>query len=485
MSTPISLLSLTQQAISETSRQADLLARLQQQTSTGKKLLAPSDDPALSATLVANDAQDQRLNAFLNTISTVTSTLDQGVSTMQDAGDVIVAAKSIALQGAQSDNDATARSALAQQVNILIQRLVALGNTQQNGRYIFSGDAVGTQPFVVSALDKSGNPAQVTYQGSTAAPSTLAGPGQTVTPYITGNVVFGTSTRGTPVYAGSTGAKPGSGTDNATSDVSLVVAHTATSYAGASGVQVGTSSATGDTILGPAGAHTLTVIDTAGDGSAGTVSLDGGPPIAFTNGDTNLKVNNNTGGIVYVDTSAITAGFNGTVDITSDGTLSTDGGATTTPIDFSANQQITDSTTGQLVNVDTSAVTSTGTESIHETGSYDAFQILISLRDDLLNNSLGSTAQGLAISSRLDELDQVHQTILSSVGSQSAQLQGLQGLQSHVQALDLSTKKVQSALGDADLTDLIVQLQTQSTLLQMTYAGITRMFSTSLLDFLK
>src|SRR4051794_19534487 len=128
MTTPISLLFLTQQAISESSRQSETLARLQQQASTGKKLLAPSDDPALSATLVANDAQDQRLGAFLNTINSVTSTLDQGVSTLQDAADVLVAAKSLALQGAQSDLDATARAALAQQVNVLIQRLISLGN---------------------------------------------------------------------------------------------------------------------------------------------------------------------------------------------------------------------------------------------------------------------------------------------------------------------------------------------------------------------
>src|SRR5262249_11115823 len=153
---------------------------------------------------------------------------------------VIVAAKSLALQGTQSDNDANARTALAQQVNILIQRLVALGNTQQNGRYIFSGDAVGKQPFVTTT-DAQGNPTQVTYQGSTSVPATLAGPGQSVTPYIDGSVVFGASARTAPVYSGTTGAKAGTGTDNATGDVSLIVAHTATTYDPGSGVQPGTS----------------------------------------------------------------------------------------------------------------------------------------------------------------------------------------------------------------------------------------------------
>jgi flagellin-like hook-associated protein FlgL len=401
---------------------------------------------------------------------------------MTAASNILVAAKSLALQGAQSSVDANARIALAQQIDVLISQLVGLGNTQQNGRYIFSGDSVSTKPFAVTGTNADGSTSQVSYQGSENVPTTLAGPGQTVTPYIDGSVVFGTGARAAPVYSGTTGAAAGAGTDSAQGDVTLTIAHTSSTYDGASGIQAGSSSATGDTILGT---HTLTIVDTAGDGSAGTVSLDGGPAIAFTSGDTNLKVNDNSGGFVYVDTSAISPGFNGSVNLTSSGTLSIDGGATTTPIDFSSNQQVSDPTSGSLINVDTSDLATTGTESIQESGSYNAFQILIGLRDDLKNSAIGSTAQGLAISSRLGELDNVNNTVLSSVGSQSAQLQALQGLQNHVQDLQLNGQQTASQLGDADIPGLIVQMQTQSTLLQMTYEGITRMFQSSLLDFLK
>ena len=482
MTVPISLLSLTQQSIAETTRQNTTLAKLQEQASTGKVLTAPSDNPALAAALAANSAQSAQYGAYLDTINTVTSTLNEGVSVMQDASNILVSAKSLALQGAQSDNDANARSALAQQVDVLIQQLVGIANTQQNGRYLFSGDSVGTKPFAVTGTNPDGTTSQVSYQGSSNIPSTLAGPGQSVTPYIDGSVVFGTGDRATPVYSGTTGAAPGSGTDSAEGDVTLTIAHTSTTYAGTSGVQAGSSSATGDTLLG---SHTLTVVDTAGDGSAGTVSIDGGPAIAFTSGDTNLKVTDNHGGVLYLDTSAIAPGFNGTVNLTSNGTLSIDGGATTTPIDFSSNQQVADGASGALINVDTSNLTSVGNVSVQESGSYSAFQILIGLRDDLNNSAIGSTAQGLAISSRLGELDTADNTILSSVGSQSAQLQALQGLQNHVQELQLNTQTTASQLGDVDIPGLIVQMQTQSTLLQMTYEGITQMFQTSLLDFLK
>jgi flagellar hook-associated protein 3 FlgL len=482
MTVPISMLAMTQQAIAETTAQNDSLSKLQEQASTGQVLTAPSDNPALAATLAANSAQNQQYGAYIDTINSVTSTLNEGVSTMTDASNLIVSAKSLALEGAQSGLNANDRAALGQQVDVLIQQLVALGNTQQNGRYLFSGDSVGTQPFAVTGTNPDGSTAQVSYQGSANVPSTLAGPGQTVTPYIDGNTVFGAGDRAAPAYSGTTGAAAGAGTDSADGDVTLTLAHTTTTYGGGSGVQAGSSSAADDTVLG---AHTLTIDDTSGNGTAGTVSLDGGPPIAFTNSDTDLKVGNNTGSVVYIDTSAITPGFNGAVDLTSNGTMSIDGGATTTPIDFSSNQQVSDSTTGALINVDTSGVTSTGTESIQESGSYNAFQVLIGLRDDLNDSSLSSAAQGQAIESRIGELDDVNNTILSSVGSQSAQLQALQGLQNHVQDLQLNTQETASQLGNVDLPNLIVQMQTQSTMLQMTYEGITQMFQTSLLNFLQ
>src|SRR5439155_11953260 len=100
--------------------------------------------------------------------------------------------------------------------------------------------------------------------------------------------------------------------------------HTSTTYQAGSGVQTGSGSAAGDTVIGPAGAHQLTIVDTSGTGAAGTVSLDGGPAVAFTNADTNLKVSGPNGQVVFVDTTAITANFNGTVNITANGTVSVD-----------------------------------------------------------------------------------------------------------------------------------------------------------------
>jgi flagellin-like hook-associated protein FlgL len=251
-------------------------------------------------------------------------------------------------------------------------------------------------------------------------------------------------------------------------------------------VQPGASSATSDTILGPMGAHKLHITDTSGTGASGTITLDGGSSFNFTNADTNLRITNNNGDVVFVDMSAITANFDGDVNIAGAGAMSIDGGATTTPITFAGNQSVTDSVTGKVTFVDTTNVLRTGTEEVNYPGTFDAFQALIALRDDLRNTrQLSEHDQIQAISADMNELDRVHTHILGVVGTQSATLQNLESLQSHLQDLQLNAKKTSSELGDADLSDLVIKLQSYQNMLQLSYASFARIIDQNILDFLK
>jgi flagellin-like hook-associated protein FlgL len=257
-------------------------------------------------------------------------------------------------------------------------------------------------------------------------------------------------------------------------------------FTAGSGVQPGASSAAQDTILGSAGQHRLHIIDTSGNGSAGTVSLDGSTPINFTNADGNLLVTNGNGDAVYLDMTAITPNFNGNVDITSNGTMSVDGGVTSTPIAFSANQIAQDSATGQSIFVNTFAVERTGTEIVDHPGTSDAFQTLMQLRDLLRNvNHLSPHDQLAAISNQISNLDQVRTNILDKMGEQSASLQSLDSLQSHLQDMQLAAKKNISELSDVDVSELVVKLQTYQQQLQLSLASFARINSHSLLDFLQ
>jgi flagellin-like hook-associated protein FlgL len=229
----------------------------------------------------------------------------------------------------------------------------------------------------------------------------------------------------------------------------------------------------------------LTIVDTSGTGASGTVSLNGGPPIAFTNADTNLKVSGPNGEVVYVDTTAITPGFSGDVAITADGTLSVDNGLSEVLIDFSANQVVTDSQSGAVTNVNTINTRRTGTERLDYSGSYDAFQILMTLRDDLRNTrGLSDHEQAEVLSRHVGELDRVREGILQVIGEQSASLEHLSSLDQRLGDMRLEAQKQAGEIESADISELVLHLQEQQNLLQLTFASSAGVLDLSLLDFL-
>jgi flagellar hook-associated protein 3 len=482
MNLRVSAQTILSTALAYSSQQSAALAKLQEEASSGNSILTPDDNPIGEVSVINNGYQVAQLGTDLTNIQAAQADLNTSATTLQAADNLIVQAKDLALQGANDTNDQNGRSALATQVNALLSQLVTLANTQNNGQYVFAGTKTGTVPFVT---DSSG---KVSYQGSEQAGSLLVGATQTVAVAYPGSQVFQYQQRGTSVYTGTTGAAPGTGTDSATGEGTLVVSHTSTTYGlgqggTSSGVVAGTGSAAGDTIIGPAGAHTLTVVDTSGTGAGGTVSLDGGPPVAFTSSDTNLKVTNASGDVVYLNTQNVTQGFNGTVPITADGTIAASGG-TAVPITFSSNQQVTD-TAGGVTNVNTTNVIRTGTTYVSYTGTYDAFQALAALRDDLNNTrGLSPTDQAQAISQRASDLDQVSHHLLQVVGQQSADLQNLGALQTQTQNVQLQAQQTVGNLQSADMAGVVVNLQAQQNLLQLTLASTARLYDQSLLNFL-
>jgi flagellar hook-associated protein 3 len=466
---------VSDQLIYNLRKNSDTLGNLQEQAATGKRLLLPED----TVTVLANNAQDLRLDAYLTNIGSARDTLNTSVSTLQSVSNLLSQARSVTIQGADSSNDANTNNTLAQQIDNIYNQLLDAANTQNTGRYIFSRTATATRPF--TALSNG----TIVYNGAEQAGSAPVGQGQTVDTYYAGDQAFQQRQRGVTLYSGNTGAAAGTGTDSGTGLGTLLVTHTSTTYQAGSGVTAGTSSAAGDTIIGPAGSHKLTINDTSGTGASGFVSLDGGPPVAFTNSNTNLKVTSTGGDVVYVNTTATTGGFNGTVDITATGTLSVDNGATQTAINFTGNQIVTDGATGAVTNVDSTNIRRAGTAQLNYQSSYDVFQILDAIRNDLRNPTLADGQRAQSLSGRLAELDRVRTGVRTVVGEQSNTLANLDSLESRAQDVQLELRKLTSNLQDADITKVIVDLQSQQNVLQLTLLAAARTNNLSLADFLR
>ncbi|MEZ6126762.1 MAG: hypothetical protein R3C49_26895 [Planctomycetaceae bacterium] len=172
------------------------------------------------------------------------------------------------------------------------------------------------------------------------------------------------------------------------------------------------------------------------------------------------------------------------MDLSATGTLSLNGGLTTTPIDFSSNQTLVDDQ-GRVRHIDSTGIRLAGADTVQMTGSADLFAELRTLRDDLQNFSDFSASEwDAAITDHLGTLDDLNNHLLDVVGEQSVDLQNLDRLQTRAEDLSLEAQRVLGDLQGTDFTDAIIKLQEQTNLNQYTLASLAQVFQVSILDFL-
>ena len=476
---------LTTQSLTYQQRHASQLARLQEQITSGQRINRPSDDPTGTRKVLATVAEMNHREADLTNIAATRATLNHSFTNLQDAGLLFVRAKEIALS-AQQSTEPLELEHLANEVDGLLERLLAIANSSHDGESLFGGAKTDAPPFSKQTAPDSSTIVQVDYAGSVIRAETVVGKGIEVDRIYSGDGVFQQTARGATLLIGGSGAASGAGTDTSVGSGRLTIRHSLTTYAGASGIQAGTSSAAGDTIIGPSGAHTLSIVDTSGTGTSGTVSLNGGPAIPFSSTDTDLRVEGPAGESVFVDTSGITPGFSGSVDIQADGTLSVDDGLTEVALDYSTNQVLTHGIDQSITHIDSSGIRNAGVDGIEYGGTSGAFEMLIELRDALRNPNVPDSPEWhAAIARRIGDIDRVHDHLLSVTGEQAVTLQQLDVLEQRYEIMQLEGERIVGELASTDLSEVAIRMQQEQTLLEMTLASSARLFDQSILDFLR
>ncbi len=456
----------------------------QNQISSGLRIHRPSDDPIGFRQVTSFSARLQELRNDELSLKGAENKLNTGVSQLQEVNNLLSQAKVLTQQGISALTQSE-RNAIAVEVESLLASLQDITKTTTTGAFLFGGTRADLQPYEFSNPLVAGGTLNVEYFGSHQNSRALVGEAVIVDTFYAGNTVFADPNRGETILFGNSGAALAAGTDNLIGRATLQVRHMSTTYLGSSGIAPGASSVGGDTIIGPAGSYTLTINDTSGDGSAGTISL-GGSEVAWTNTDTDLQLTGRNGQTIFVDMSAIAAGFSGTVDIVAEGTLSVDGGLTTEPIDFSASQTIVDSTSGRFVHIDSSKISAAGDNFLEFPGTSDAFQIVFELVQDLRNTrDLDSEQLAASLDRRLGELSNMSDHVLNVMGQQSASLQTLRQLEFRIQDLQLETETQLNNIQSTDIAETVLRLQNDQSLLEYTYAITAEISSIGLIDFLR
>lgn len=167
--------------------------------------------------------------------------------------------------------------------------------------------------------------------------------------------------------------------------------------------------------------------------------------------------------------------------------LSIDGGLTSVTVDGSeTNVAIVHSETGQVLYVDATNIQQTGTDMIRVPGTYDIFNSLIHARD-LLNNeqNLDESRIQELLNSTITSMDGVEQKLVNSFPVIGGRIQILTGLKGSLEDIQMNTESEISRIRDADVTQVAIDLARHQLLYEMSLTAASKLFSMSLLDFLR
>lgn len=124
-----------------------LLARLQDQSSTGQKFFVPSDSPAAATRTIALQRFIERKEQMQNNIRVDRSLLSATETNLDNVGDALNQGKSVILAGIGESSTPAENRALAEEAGGLVDQVVNAGNAKFRDRFLFGGSESRAAPF--------------------------------------------------------------------------------------------------------------------------------------------------------------------------------------------------------------------------------------------------------------------------------------------------------------------------------------------------
>jgi flagellar hook-associated protein 3 FlgL len=134
---------------------ADQMKRSEEKVATGRNINRPSDNPVGLVSALGLRNSLSRLEQYQRNMDMSKIWLDLSGTTIEEGAEVAQQAQEIAQTLQDGTQSAEMRSALANDVGLLLDQAISLGNTQLAGRYIFAGYNTSTQPFTKTQIGGS------------------------------------------------------------------------------------------------------------------------------------------------------------------------------------------------------------------------------------------------------------------------------------------------------------------------------------------
>ncbi|AQT66914.1 flagellar hook-associated protein FlgL [Anaerohalosphaera lusitana] len=368
------------------------LTYLQQQASTGNRIIKPSDDVSDANRILTLRTEIRDVDHYMTEMDRVVNRFNSASANLE-----LISERLTGLKGDLTrvmSMDASARQGVAAGMDDLINQMVSLANTKHQGQYYFGGDNSSIPPYKVEK--KNGQIDRIVYQGSTAERRVELSPGVEIGANFVGDDIFRASgDRQIFFVESNTGAVAGTGTSSVKGDFELEVTHDGTNY---------------------------------------QISIDGG--------------------------------------------LS----KTTVPVGGEANTAVTDSRTGEVMYVDTTGITQTGTDQLSVRGTHDVFNLLIKIRNLLKDTD--TEAADVQLDEAIKSLQEVHDKVAADLTLVGSRITSLQTVVDSFENVKVNSEEEATTLQQADIAQVAMDLTRRQTLYQMSLSVTGKLMSTSLVDFI-
>lgn len=124
------------------------LARSQEQLSTSKRILRPSDDPNSMGQFLSIKSYMTYMEQYNQNIDDGLNYLNLSDSSMGTVGDILAKASEYTIQAANDTYSAEQRVAIARQIDKMIDQVVDLGNSSVGDKFIYAGTKNDAIPFI-------------------------------------------------------------------------------------------------------------------------------------------------------------------------------------------------------------------------------------------------------------------------------------------------------------------------------------------------
>lgn len=166
------------------------LAVTQERASSSLRINRPSDDPAGASRAASLRAEQAAQLQYARNVERGADRLRAAESALAAAGEVLVRARQLAVQGANGTLDASARRAIAAEVEVLFGELLGAANARHADGWMFAGTANATPAFAVTGSFAGGAPPAVAFAGTPDEIELAVAPDQRVAVTRDGRRVF-------------------------------------------------------------------------------------------------------------------------------------------------------------------------------------------------------------------------------------------------------------------------------------------------------